>query len=84
MCYCVDSGGKKIEGTDKPRPTRPDCEGRCYNIFWDVQIRLILTLPFYEPNRSKCCFIELVFVLDDVEDVAEHFTCILIVFSVGL
>lgn len=33
--------------------------------------------------RSKCCFIELVFVLDDVEDVAEHFTCILIVFSVG-
>lgn len=36
----------------------------------------MLTLPFYEPNRSKCCFIELVFVLDDVEDVAEHFTCV--------
>ena len=43
MCYCVDSDGKTIEGTDKPRPTRPDCEGRCYNIFWDVQIRFFLS-----------------------------------------
>ena len=88
MCYCVDSDGSAIEGTDKPRPTRPDCEGRCYiflgclNRLLPYFSRLILTLPLYKQNRSKCCFIELFFVLDDVEDVAEHFTCILIVFSV--
>ena len=28
MCYCVDSDGRAIKGTDTPRPTRPDCEGR--------------------------------------------------------
>lgn len=27
MCYCVDSNGKVIEGTEIPRPNRPDCEG---------------------------------------------------------
>ena len=41
MCYCVDSDGKTIEGTDKPRPTRPDCEGRCYNRFSNT------LLPFF-------------------------------------
>lgn len=37
---------------------------------------LDINVALFEPNRSKCCFIELIFVLDDVEDVAEHFTCV--------
>ncbi|XP_022806051.1 uncharacterized protein LOC111343164 [Stylophora pistillata] len=27
MCYCVDRDGKTIEGTDIPRPYRPECYG---------------------------------------------------------
>lgn len=42
MCYCVDSNGRAIKGTNTPRPTRPDCDGK-----WSVLLSAVQWTVFY-------------------------------------